>query len=191
MNEKFRFPIFRVALYYVAVIFHPTFHPILGSDARVQLEVVKSFDGSDYTLKFKTGTLNVNNFLAKFGIDASQMISSDLQFANNRMGLATLIMQKPIVGGLFSPGGGFEIIATGAIAAPELPADASKFYVIVQDFKEGTSNSANDGYGKPIGAIFALYQSMQQSLLLIFLFNSKLITSFLTFLLSVRSSFSK
>ena len=113
-------------------------------------------------MKFNTGTLNVDNFLATFGIDASQMISSDLRFANNRMGLATLILQKPIVRGLFSPGGGFEVIATGKIAAPELPADASQFYVIVQDFKEGTSDSANGGYGKPIGAIFAFYQSMQK-----------------------------
>ena len=137
----------------------------LGSDTRVQLEVEKLPKDSDYILKFKTGTLIVNNFLAKFGIDASQMISSDLAFANSRMGLATLIMQKPVVGGLFSPGGGFEIIATGKIAAPELPADAAKFYVIVQDFKEGASNSANGGFGKPIGAIFALYQGIRQLLI--------------------------
>ena len=133
----------------------------LGSNSRVQLEVEKLSKDSDYTLKFKIATLNVKKFLANFGIDASQMISSDLNFAANRMGLATLIMQKPIVSGLFSPGGGFEIIATGRIAAPELPADASKFYVIVQDFKEGMLDSANGGYGKPIGAIFALYQSTQ------------------------------
>ena len=134
----------------------------IGINTRVQLEVEKLSKDSDYTLKFKIATLNINNFLANFGIDASQMISSDLQFASNRMGLATLIMQKAIVRGIFSPGGGFEIIATGRIAAPELPADASNFYVIVQDFKEGMSDSANGGYGKPIGAIFALYQSMQQ-----------------------------
>ena len=85
------------------------------------------------------------------------MISSDLSFASSRMGLATLILQEPQVDGLFSPGGGFEITATGKISAPEFPADASKFYVIVQDFKEGTSDSANEGYGKPIAAIFALY----------------------------------
>ena len=120
----------------------------------------KSTEDSDYILKFIFGTLNVNNFLAKFGVDASQMISSDLSFANSRMGLETLIMQEPSVNGLFSPGGGFEIIATGKIAAPELPADTSKFYVIVQDFKEGTSDSANGGYGNPIAAIFALYESM-------------------------------
>ena len=131
----------------------------LGIDTRIQLEVEKLSKDSDYTLKFRTSTLNVNNFLAKFGIDASQMISSDLNFANSRMGLATLIMHKPKIGGLFSPGGGFEIIATGEIAAPELPADASQFYLLVQDFKEGTSDSANGGFGKPIGAIFALYQS--------------------------------
>ena len=73
------------------------------------------------------------------------------------MGLATLIMQDPKVTGLFSPGGGFEIVATGKIAAPELPADASKFFVIVQDFKGG---NLNEGYGKPIGAVFALYKCM-------------------------------
>ena len=134
----------------------------LGSNTRVQLEVEKLSKDSDYTLKFKIATLNVNNFLANFGIDASQMISSDLNFPTNRMGLATLVMQEAIVGGLFSPDGGFEIIAQGRIAAPELPADASNFYVIVQDFKEGMSDFANGVYGKPIGAIFALYQSMQQ-----------------------------
>ena len=75
------------------------------------------------------------------------------------MGLATLIMQEPKVEGLFAPGGGFEIVATGTIAAPELPADANKFYLIVQDFKEGSSESANEGYGKPIAAVFALYKS--------------------------------
>ena len=117
-------------------------------------------DESDYILKFNLGTLNVNNFLAKFGVDASQMISSDSRFASSRMGLETLILQRPIVDGLFSPGGGFEITATGRITAPELLADASKFYVIVQDFKEGTSDSVNEGYGKPIAAVFALYESM-------------------------------
>ena len=134
----------------------------LGSDTQVELRVEKSMEDSDYVIKFNLGSLNVNNFLAKFGVDASQMISSDLSFANSRMGLETLIMQEPSVNGLFSPGGGFEIIATGNIAAPELPADASKFYVIVQDFKEGTSDSANGGYGKPIAAIFALYESMKK-----------------------------
>ena len=135
---------------------------MLGSDTRIELKVKKSKEDSDYILKFILGTLNVNNFLAKFGVDASQMISSNLSFASSRMGLETLIMQEPKVDGLFSPGGGFEIIATGKIAAPELPADASKFYVIVQDFKEGTSDSANGGYGKPIAAIFALYESMKK-----------------------------
>ena len=102
----------------------------------------------------------MNLFLAKFGIDASEMISSDLSFASSRMGLATMIMQDPEVTGLFSPGGGFEIVATGKVTAPELPADASKLFVIVQDFKEGNSDSANEGYGKPIAAVFALYESM-------------------------------
>ena len=139
---------------------------ILGSDTQVQLKVEKSFEGSDYTLEFRTGTLNVNNFLAKFGIDASQMISADLNFANSRMGIATLIIREPEIGGLFSPGGGFEIIVTGRIAAPELPADASRFYVIVQDFKEGTADPGNEGYARPIAAVFVLYQSMYQSHLL-------------------------
>ena len=124
----------------------------------------KSIEGSDYILKFKLGTLNVNNFLAKFGVEASQMISSNLRFASSRMGLATLILQEPQVDGIFSPGGGFEITATGRISAPELPADASNFYVIVQNFKEGTSDSANEGYGKPIAAIFAIYKSMKSFL---------------------------
>ena len=75
------------------------------------------------------------------------------------MGLDTLIMQKPKVEGLYSPGGGFEIVATGTITAPQLPADANKFYLIVQDFKEGSSDSANGGYSKPIAAVFALYRS--------------------------------
>ena len=88
------------------------------------------------------------------------MISPELNFASSRIGLATLIMQDPEVTGLFSPGGGFEIVATGKVTAPELPADASKFYLIVQDFKEWTSDSTNDGYSKPIAAIFALYESM-------------------------------
>ena len=132
----------------------------LGSDTRVPLILEKSTEGADYTLKFTLGTLNVNTFLAKFGIDASQMISSDLSFANSKMGLASLIIQKPKVTGLFSPGGGFEIVATGKIAAPELPADASKFFVIVQDFKEGNSDSGTANYGRPVGAIFALYESM-------------------------------
>ena len=111
-------------------------------------------------MKFSLGTLNVKTFLAKFGIDASEMIGSDLSFASSRMGLATLIMQEPKVDGLFSPGGGFEIVATGKVTAPQLPADASKFYLIVQDFKEDSSDSANEGYGKPIAAFFAMYQSM-------------------------------
>ena len=132
----------------------------LGSNTRIELKVEKSTEGPDYILKFNLGTLNVNNFLAKFEVDASQMIRSDLNFASSRMGLATLIMQEPQVDGLFSPGGGFEITATGKIAAPELPADAAKFYIIVQSFKEGASDSVNGGYGKPIAAVFALYESM-------------------------------
>ena len=75
------------------------------------------------------------------------------------MGLATLVLQEPKIDGLYSPGGGFEIVATGTITAPELPADANKFYLIVQDFKQGSSDSANGGYGKPIAAVFALYKS--------------------------------
>ena len=124
----------------------------------------KSFEDSDYTLKFTTGTLNVNNFLAKFEIDASQLISSDLNFANSRMGIATMIIQEPDIGGLFSPGGGFEIVATGRIAAPELPADASKFYIIVQDFKEGTADPGNEEFAKPIAVVFALYKGIPVSM---------------------------
>ena len=140
---------------------------VLGSDTRVQLKVEKSFEDSDYTLKFATGTLNVKSFLAKFEIDASQMISADLSFANSRMGLATLIIQNPDIGGLFSPGGGFEIVATGKVVAPELPADASKFYIIVQDFKEGTADPGSEEFAKPIAAVFALYTGI-----LVFLFLS-------------------
>ena len=74
------------------------------------------------------------------------------------MGIATLIMQEADVKGLFSPRGGFEIVATGGeIAAPELAADASKLYLIIQNFKEESSDSTDQGYGKPIAAIFALY----------------------------------
>ena len=100
------------------------------------------------------------------------MISSDLNFANSRMGIATMIIQKPDIGGLFSPGGGFEIVATGRIAAPELPADASKFYIIVQDFKEGMSESGSGEFAKPIAAVFALYQSRYhlQPILMYYLF---------------------
>ena len=73
------------------------------------------------------------------------------------MGLATLIMQDAEMTGLFSPGGGFEIVAIGRITAPELPATASKLYLIIQDFKEGSSDSVNEDYGRPIAAIFAIY----------------------------------
>ena len=153
--------IFYGNFYHVSAFDCHCFHKCFpGSDTRVGLVAQKSKEGPDYTLQFKFGTLDVNNFLAKFGIDASEMISSDLSFASSRMGLATLIMQDPEVTGLFSPDGGFEIVATGKIAAPELPADASKFFVIVQDFKEGNSDSANEGYGKPIAAVFALYESI-------------------------------
>ena len=115
---------------------------------------------SDYTLHFKTGSLDVNNFLAKFGVDASQMISSKLSFAVSRMSLATLVIKNPKVVGLFSPGGGYEITVTGKIAAPELPADASEFYIILQDFKAGSSDPASGNFAKPIAAVFALYKSM-------------------------------
>ena len=103
------------------------------------------------------GTLNVNNFLAHFRVDASKVISADLSFASSRMGLATIMMQEAKMTGLFSPGGGFEIVATGRITAPEFSAEASKFYLIIQDFKEGSSGSVNEDYGRPIAAIFALY----------------------------------
>ena len=119
--------------------------------------VKKAADGSDYTLEFKTGTLNVNNFLTHFRVEASELINPELSFASSRMGLATLIMLDAVVTGLFSPRGGFEIVATGEIAAPELPADASKFNLIIQSFKEESSDSADQSYGKPIAAIFALY----------------------------------
>ena len=129
----------------------------LGGTAQAELEVKKLVDGSDYTLQFKIGTLNMNNFLAHFRIEASEIISSELSFASSRMSLATLIMQDPEMTGLFSPGGGFEIVATGRITAPELPADASKFYLIIQDFKEGRSDSVDEGYGRPSAAIFATF----------------------------------
>ena len=130
---------------------------ILGGIAQVELEVRKPVDGSGYTLQFKIGTLNVNNFLAHFRVEASEVISSDLSFASSRMGLATLIMQDAKMTGLFSPGGGVEIVATGRITAPELPADASRFYIVIQDFQEGSSDSVDEGYGKPIAAIFAIF----------------------------------
>ena len=121
------------------------------------LEVRKTVEGSDYTLQFKIGTLNVNEFLAHFRIEASEIINPDLSFASSRMGLSVLIMQNVEMTGLFSPGGGFEIVATGRITAPELPADASKFYIIIQDFQEGSLDSVDEGYGKPIAAIFAIF----------------------------------
>ena len=134
-----------------------------GSNTQVILNVEKSMEGSDFTLQFNLGTLNVNSFLAKFGVDASEMIGSDLSFARSRLGLATLIMQEPKVNGLFSPGGGFEIVATGTISAPQFAAEASIFYLIVQDFKEGSPDSVNDGFSKPIAAIFALYSKQTPS----------------------------
>ena len=126
----------------------------------MELNVEKLIGASDYTLHFKIGSLDVNNFLAKFGVDASQMINSELSFASSRMGLATLVIEKPKVVGLFSPGGGYEITVTGTIASPELPADASEYYIILQDFKAGSSDPANGNFGKPIAAVFALYKSM-------------------------------
>ena len=139
--------------------------PFSDSNTQVGLYVEELMEDSDYTLQFNLGTLNVNSFLAKFGVDASEMIGSDLSFARSRLGLATLIMQEPKVDGLFSPGGGFEIVATGTISAPQLVAEASKFYLIVQDFKEGSSESVNDGFSKPIAAIFALYSKQTFSFL--------------------------
>ena len=119
--------------------------------------VEKAAGGSDYTLELKIGTVNVNNFLAHFRVESSELINPELSFANSRMGLATLIMLDAVVTGIFSPRGGFEIVATGEIAAPELAADASKFNLIIQSFKEESSDSTDQSYGKPIAAIFALY----------------------------------
>ena len=124
----------------------------------MQFSLEKEIDGIDYLLDFSLSILQVSDLLEKFGISPSDMIDADLSFANGRMGLANLIMQEAEVGGLFSPGGGFEIIATGRIAAPELPADASKFYLIVQDFKNGPSGTASQSYSKAVAAIFALYE---------------------------------
>ena len=136
---------------------------IPGNDRSIELVVKKDIDASDYTLKFKLTALNINNFLANFRIETTDMISSDLSFSISQLGLATLVMQEPDVSGLFSPGGGFEIVASGQINAPELPADASKFYLIIQDFKSGSSDSPSQGYGKPIAAIFAQYKSKEKA----------------------------
>lgn len=139
--------------------FSLSFSPSVGRDTRVRLKVEKEVQDSDYSLKFRLSTLTLSHFLAKFGVDPSDMINPDLSVPTSSLGLANLIMQEPDVDGLFSPGGGFEIIATGRVTAPELPADASKFYLIVQDFKSGSSVSASEGYGKSIAAVFALYES--------------------------------
>ena len=64
--------------------------------------------------------------------------------------------QTPKIKGIFSAGNGFEITATGEISAPEFAADATSFYVIVQDFKKRGEDEV--GFQTPIGGIFALYK---------------------------------
>ena len=121
------------------------------------MEVSKT-DGTDYDIEFSLRTLNVNVFLAKFGIQTEDLIASDLNFEKRALGLTALVMQQPKVKGVFSPGGGFEIYAKGKIVAPKLAADAKKFYLIIQDFQKATANPEEEGFAKPIAGIFALYK---------------------------------
>ena len=130
---------------------------ILGNNHEVAMEVEKK-DTADYDLKIKLNTLNVGSLLTKFGIDSGDMIETELNQEKRSLGITALVMQKPKIEGVFSPGGGFEITAKGRIVAPSLAADASKFYVIVQDFKDADANAAEEGFAKPIAAIFALYK---------------------------------
>ncbi len=114
----------------------------------------------DYAIKMEMASLNVNNFLDKFGIDTATMINDDMQFERNMLGLTSLHIQNPEIKGIFSAGDGYELTATGTIGAPELPSDAAKFYVLVQDFKKSATEEGEvePGFKKPIGGVFALYK---------------------------------
>ena len=123
---------------------------------QVEMKVEKD-SGVDYELTFKMGSLRVEKFFAAFQISIEDMIAPELATEKNTLGLNLLMIKKPKFKGVFSPSGGFEVTATGKIAAPDLAADASQLFVFVQDVKN--SGSTADSFGKPSGGIFALYES--------------------------------
>ena len=130
-----------------------------------------------YDLTIKMAALSVNDLLEKFGVEVADLIDSNLEAERNALGLPTLNMQSPKITGIFSPGDGFEIIATGTISSPELAAEASSFYVIVQDFKKSTQaegDASEVSYGKPIAGIFAQYDKAKVTDILMQLTNVNL-----------------
>ena len=96
-------------------------------------------------------------FLAKFGVTPADLINSELTSEIRALGLSTLTMGSPKVTGVFSVGGGFEIIAKGTINAPQLASEADKFYLIIQNFKEA-NNDPQITFAKPVAAIFAVFK---------------------------------
>eukprot|EP00794_Sanderia_malayensis_P008625 gene8625-9555_t len=135
-------------------------HTSVGGNTAVPMKFRKKTGREDYSMKLEMASLNVNNFFEKFGIDTATMISEHLEQERNMLGLTSLHMQDPRIKGIYSAGDGFELTATGTIRTPDLPSDASKFYVFVQDFKKSTveEGQTETGFGKPIGGVFALYK---------------------------------
>eukprot|EP00794_Sanderia_malayensis_P008627 gene8627-9557_t len=130
----------------------------VGDNVAVPMQFRKKPGEESYVIKWDMASLDVNKFFEKFGIDTATMISEDLEQERNMLGLTSLHIQKPEIKGIYSAGDGFELTATGTIRAPDLPSDASKFYVFVQDFKKSVveEGQTERSFGKPIGGVFAL-----------------------------------
>ena len=126
---------------------------LTGDNNEVLVKISKSSPGPDYDMELTMASLNIEQFLRKFDIDPEEMTESELSEVKQALGLATLTMQNPTVKGVFEVGGGFEIIAQGNVAAPQLLSDAASIYLVVQDFKAADGTS----FAKPVAAILAFY----------------------------------
>eukprot|EP00794_Sanderia_malayensis_P021371 gene21371-23454_t len=133
----------------------------VGDNVAVPMQFRKKPGEENYVIKWDMASLDVNKFFEKFGIDTATMISEDLEQERNMLGLTSLNIQKPEIKGIYSAGDGFEVTATGTIRAPDLPSDASKFYIFVQEFKKSVveEGQTERSFGKPIGGVFALYKT--------------------------------
>ena len=118
----------------------------------------KTSSGPDYDVTLSLRSFNIQDFLTNFEIIADDLIEAELTTAKNALGLNSVNIHSPTVKGVISLGNGFEMTATGIIAAPLLPSEAYKFYVIVQDFKEASSDTSHTTFAKPIAAIFAVFK---------------------------------
>ena len=125
----------------------------------------KTSSGPDYDVTLSLRSFHVQDFLTNFEIDVDELIEVELTNAKIALGLNSMQIHSPTVKGVISLGNGFEMTATGIIAAPLLPSEAYKFYVIVQDFKEATSDTSHATFAKPIAAIFAVFKGRSNTAL--------------------------